>query len=347
MNKKIIIVIIAIIIIMGVGVYGYTAYNNSKTSGTINIVAADSLATQLNATAAKFESEHPNVKVNIEYMGSSAAIKQVTSLNKTPDIVVSADYGLIDNQLIPKYTSFNLQYARNEMVIAFTNKSKNSTQINSTNWYQILSTPGVKFGFSDPNSDPAGYRAVMMVQLAGKYYNNSTIFNNLITKNSAITSTANGTGFIINVPQNENPSSNITIRPDVAQLMPLLQTDSIDYVLTYKSLAEQQNLSYITLPDELKLSTTTYKSNYGNISLVQSSGTNKSTTLKLTPIIYGITVLNNAPQQQLATEFLQLLLSPTGTQIINNSFQEPITPAIATNSSTNIPSILQPYVVKA
>jgi molybdate/tungstate transport system substrate-binding protein len=347
MDKKIIIAVIAIIIIIGVGVYGYSIYNNSQNGGTVTIVAADSLATQLNATATKFESEHPNTKVNIEYMGSSAAIKQVTSLNKTPDIVVSADYGLIDNQLIPKYTSYNLQYARNEMVIAYTNKSKNSTQINSNNWYQILSTPGVKFGFSDPNSDPAGYRAVMMMQLANTYYNNSTIFSNLIEKNSAITSTANGTGYIITVPENENPSVNVTIRPDASQLMPLLQTGSIDYVITYKSLAAQQNLSYVTLPDELKISNTSYDTDYNKIALVQASGSTNSTTITLTPIVYGITVLNNAPEKQLATEFLQLLISPTGTQIINNSFQEVITPAIATNKSTNIPSTLQPYVTNS
>ena len=209
----------------------------------------------MNATAAKFQSEHPNVKVDIQYMGSSAAIKQVTSLNKTPDIVVSADYTLIDNQLIPKYTSYNLQYARNEMGNRLTlTKSKNSTEINSTNWYQILSTPGVKFGFSYCKLDPAGYRAVMMMQLADSYYNNSTIFKNLVENNTAITSQANGTGYTIQVPENENPSANIAIRPDAATLMPLLTAGSIDYVITYKSLAAQQNVSYITLPDELKVS---------------------------------------------------------------------------------------------
>lgn len=347
MNNKIIIAVIAIIIIIGVGVYGYSVYNNSQTGGTINIVAADSLANQLNATAAKFQSEHPNVKVDIQYMGSSAAIKQVTSLNKTPDIVVSADYTLIDNQLIPKYTSYNLQYARNEMVIAYTNKSKNSTEINSTNWYQILSTPGVKFGFSDPNSDPAGYRAVMMMQLADSYYNNSTIFKNLVENNTAITSQANGTGYTIQVPENENPSANIAIRPDAATLMPLLTAGSIDYVITYKSLAAQQNVSYITLPDELKVSNDSYDQYYNNISLVQDSGTNSSSTLTLTPIIYGITVLNNAPEKQLATEFLELLISPTGNQIVSANFQEPIVPAVATNKSTNIPSMLQPYVTSS
>jgi molybdate/tungstate transport system substrate-binding protein len=346
MNTKMIVAIVIIVIaILGVGVYGYNTYIAYSEKGTIIIYAADSLGQQLNSTANKFESQHPNVNVQIHYMGSSAAIRQITDLNKTADIVASADYGLIDKQLIPDYTSFNLKYARNEMVIAYTDKSKNSSQINSNNWYQIFSQNNVKFGFSDPNSDPAGYRAVMMIQLANTYYNNSTIFDNLVAKNSAIISQVNGTGYVVNCPTNLNPGSKIMIRPDVAQMMPSLQSDAIDYLITYKSLAAHAGVKYITLPAMLQLSNTTYEPDYKKIHLIQFSGTSKSKTLTLTPIVYGITVLSKAPQKQLAIEFVQLLLSPTGTQIIKDSFQEPISPAIATVDSTNIPNALQQYVV--
>jgi molybdate/tungstate transport system substrate-binding protein len=205
----------------------------------------------------------------------------------------------------------------------------------------------VKFGFSDPNSDPAGYRAVMMLQLAESYYNDSTIFDNLVASNTAITSQANGTGYAINAPSNLNPNSKVMIRDDAAQLMPSLQSGDIDYVITYKNIAEQQKdsgIKYMVLPGELSLSNTTYESDYKKIGLVEYSGTNKSKTIKLSPIVYGITVLNNAPEKQLAIEFVQLLLSPTGTQIVTDSFQDPISPAIATNDSSNIPSELQQYV---
>lgn len=346
MDKKIMAaLIIIVIVVVGVGIYGYNAFVSSSESGIITIYAADSLGKQLNATTAKFKSEHPNVDVRIEYSGSQDAIRKVTDLNKTPDIIASADYGLINQRLMPNYTSFNLKYARNEMVIAYTNNSKYHDQLNSSNWYQILGTSGVKFGFSDPNSDPAGYRAVMMVQLANNYYNNSTIFNDLIVQNSAITSQTNGTGYVINCPEDLNPGSNIMIRPDVAQMMPSLQSGGIDYIITYKNLAEQQNVSYMVLPDELSLSNTTYEPDYKKIKLVEFNGTNKTKTVTLSPIVYGITVMNNAPQKTLATEFVQLLLSPTGTQIIKDSFQEPISPAEATVNSTDIPSILQQYVV--
>jgi molybdate/tungstate transport system substrate-binding protein len=65
------------------------------------------------------------------------------------------------------------------------------------------------------------------------------------------------------------------------------------------------------------------------------------------PIIYGITILNNAPDKQLAEEYVQLMLSSTGINITQSNYLIPITPAILTNVSTNLPSSLQSYVVNA
>jgi molybdate/tungstate transport system substrate-binding protein len=131
--------------------------------------------------------------------------------------------------------------------------------------------------------------------------------------------------------------------------MPVLESGAVDYVLVYKSDAEQQKnagVKYITLPDELKLTNTTFEPTYKNYMLIQFSGTNKTKNVTLTPIIYGITILTKAPNQKLAIEFMQLLLSPEGVQITQNNFQDPISPAIPTNTSTNIPSELQQYIMK-
>lgn len=343
-NKIIAAIIIIIIAVIGVGVYAYTSTNSTQGKTVLTIYAADSLGQSMNATAKAFEATHPNVTVQIQYGGSSALISQITQLNKSVDIMASADYGLIDSKLMPNYTSWNLQYARNELVIAYTNKSKYSNEINGQNWYQIFSKDNVTYGFSDPNSDPAGYRALMMMQLANSYYNNNNIFSSLVENNTAITSTANGTGYIINAPSSINPTSKVTIRPAATDLMPLLQSGTLDYVIIYKSVAQQQNMSYVELPNELSLKNTSYSADYKKISLVQNNGTNQSKTIQLTPIVYGITVLSNSPQSQLAEEFVQLVISTNGTQILQNSHQEPIVPAIATNDSTNIPSILQQYI---
>ena len=349
-NKTIAAILIIIIAVVGIGVYGYSTSSSSSEKTVLTIYAASSLAKQMNATAEEFEAQHPNVDVQIQNGGSSKLINQITELNKSVDVMASADYGLIDKNMIPNYTSFNIEFARNELVIAYTNKSQNSSQINSTNWYQILAQDDVSLGIADPNSAPAGYRGVMMIQLANSYYNDSTIFDNLIGENSAITSTANGTGYIISSPENLDPTSKLTSRPAVGDLMPVLESNAVDYVIVYKSDAEQQassGVKYITLPEELSLNNTSYESTYKNYQLTQYSDTDKSKTVTLTPIVYGITVLNNAPQRDLAIEFVQLLLSPDGNKITEECFQEPIVPAVATNKSSDIPDALTQYITQA
>jgi molybdate/tungstate transport system substrate-binding protein len=350
MNNKIIAAIVIIVIaVVAVGVYGYTSFvTPSSENGTLTIMAASSLSNSMNATAAEFEKKHPNVKVQIQYGGSGDLISQITQLNKTPDIMASADYGLIDKSLMPDFTTWNLKYAKNEMVIAYTDQSTNASQINADNWYQILAQDDVKFGIADPNSAPAGYRAVMMIQLANKHYNNDTIFDTLIASNTAITSEANGTGFVISSPNNLDPTDKVTSRPNVRDTLTLLESGSVDYAFVYKSDAQQagDNIKYLELPDELKLSNTSFESAYKEIKLTQFSdlNSNKTKTITLTPIVYGITILTNAPEQDLAIEFLELLLSNEGQTISKDNFIDPISPAIPTADSTGIPSQLDQYI---
>ena len=311
-NKAIAAMVIIVIAVVAIGVYGYTSFvSPTSQNGTLTIMAASSLSNSMNATAAEFEKRHPNVKVQIQYGGSGDLISQITQLNKKPDIMASADYGLIDKSLMPDFTTWNLKYAKNEMVIAYTDQSTNASQINADNWYQILAQDDVKFGIADPNSAPAGYRAVMMMQLANKHYNNDTIFETLIESNTAITSEANGTGFVINSPNNLAPTDKVTSRPNVRDTLTLLESGSVDYVFVYKSDAQQAggNIKYLELPDELKLSDTQFEPDYKTIQLIQFSdleGSNKTKTITLTPIVYGITILTDAAENDLAIEFMEL-----------------------------------------
>jgi molybdate/tungstate transport system substrate-binding protein len=346
-NKTIAAIAIIIIVVAGVGIYGYTTYIATPSEKTpLVIFAAASLAHSMNATAAEFERQHPNVDVQLRFAGSGDLISQITQLNKSADIMASADYGLIDRDLMPNHTTWNLKYAKNELVIAYTDKSKNSTQINADNWYKILAQDDVKFGIADPNSAPAGYRAVMMMKLANNYYNNTEIFN-LIANNTAITFQANGTGYIIKSPSNLNPTDKVLSRPNVRDTLTLIQTNAADYVFVYKSDAQQagSGVKYLELPEELKISNTTFEPIYKNYKLIQFSDvSNKSKTVTLTPIVYGITILTNAPEKDLATQFMELLLSGPGTEISRENFIDPISPAIPTNGSTDIPNALRQYI---
>ena len=129
------------------------------------------------------------------------------------------------------------------MTIAFSEDSKYSEEINQNNWYEILLRKDVKYGRSDPNSDPCGYRTVIVSQLAEKHYNKAGFSDRILIKDMNY------------------------IRPMEIELLALLESKSIDYIFIYRSVAEQHGLKYIILPDEINLKKTEFKENYSKASI--------------------------------------------------------------------------------
>ena len=147
-----------------------TQTTGSDNEAILKIFHAGSLSVPMAELEEKFETLHPNVDVQREPAGSRACIKKITELDKQSDILASADYTLIPTMMMPEYTNWYLAFAKNQIVIAYTNDSKYSSEIDQDNWYEILSRPDVTFGFSNPNDDPCGYRSVMVTQLSETFY---------------------------------------------------------------------------------------------------------------------------------------------------------------------------------
>ena len=131
-----------------------TAYVKAHT-GTLTVLHAGSLKIPFAELEAKFEAEHPGIDVQCEAAGSAATIKKVTELNKEADVVASADYSLIPSMMYPEYADWYAQFARNQIVLAYTDDSTYADEIDGENWYEVLRRDDVRFGFSNPNDEPA------------------------------------------------------------------------------------------------------------------------------------------------------------------------------------------------
>jgi molybdate/tungstate transport system substrate-binding protein len=244
----------------------------------INLFAADSLRQPIEQFITQFEKDHDGVKINLTCKGSNGLVNDI--LNGVPaDILLSADVGLIDQRLIPKYTGWNGEFLTNSMVIAYRNDSVDSNQINANNWFKILGQGNIKFGLGNPNNDPGGYRAVMMIQLANNYYGDNNIFDNLIASHSTITSEKNSVGCTIYSPTNNKAQYPLVIDNDSDLSMQSLQNNNTDYAIVYKSLAAQyqekdSNIEYIDLPGPLALNDNSY--DYSGINLIENSDNDSS-----------------------------------------------------------------------
>ena len=277
---------------------------SEKPSGELIIFHAGSLSLPMKEVAAEFNKLYPEVKILMESAGSVASARKITDLNRPCDIMASADYAVIDNMLIPKFADWNIKFVSNEMSIVYHEKSRYADKINAKNWYDILMKQDVAFGRADPNSDPCGYRAVLTLKLAEKYYKKPGLAKMIMDKD-----------------QNY-------MRPKEVDLLALLESNSIDYIFLYKSVAIQHQLKYVLLPDDINLKNPALAESYGKVSTeINGKEPGKKDVIRGEPMIYGVTMLRNAPNKTAAFAFLQFLLTnDKGMKIMEKNGQPSVIP---------------------
>jgi len=187
-----------------------------------------------------------------------------------------------------------------------------------------LNKKEVKWGFSNPNDDPCGYRTVIAIGLASLYYKNPLILKNLLGKNTNLKWKKKENGIIFYVPKDlKFNTEKLAIRPKSVELLGLLETGAIDYAFEYKSVALQHNLLFIKLPEKFNLSTVKYRNFYRMCKIKLANGK----IIPGKPIVYGITVLKNAPHPEEAKLWENFVTSKEGKRLLLNSYQTPIFPA--------------------
>jgi len=270
--------------------------------GEVIIFHAGSLTVPFKKVEKLFEETYKGVDVKREAAGSRTCARKITDLRKPCDIMASADVEVITTLLFPEYADTCYEFATNQMVIAYTPRSKYAKEINVRNWYEILAKDDVSFGHSDPEADPCGYRTVLLFQLAERFYKKPGIVKGLTKK--------------------------ALIRPKSVELIALLETGNLDYAFEYRSAAVQHNLKYLELPKEIDLSDPSLKDYYRQASIrLKGKRPGEYITVRGKPISYGITVLKNAPHKDLAVKFLRFLLDPEkGMKILRECGQTPIIP---------------------
>jgi molybdate/tungstate transport system substrate-binding protein len=262
----------------------------AEPQGKLIVFHAGSLTVPFAKIEKDFETKYSKVDVLREGGGSTKMARMISELHKPADIMASADFNVIDKTLIPEYAEWNIRFATNQLVLCYTDKSRFANQITADNWYEILEIKGVIWGHSDPNLDPCGYRSLMVLQLAEKYYKLPGLCDRLIAN---------------------RPEKNV--RPKSVELVSLLKTGNMDYAWEYLSVAVQHGLKYIMLPDEINLGNYKMDEVYKQAT-VRVTGKKPGTWMTRTgkSCTYGITILKNAPNPEAAEAFMAYLMAPDG-----------------------------------
>ncbi|MGH7646663.1 MAG: extracellular solute-binding protein [Gemmatimonadaceae bacterium] len=273
---------------------GEAGGTDTITGGTIVVYTAASVAVPIRAALDTFAARE-HVTVQQENGGSLDIARKLTELHQIPDVVVLADYDVFPKLLMPEQTTWYADFARNRMVLAFTDKSHYASEVDSVNWPKILQRPGVQLGRANPDLDPNGYRTLLTLQLAEQYYKQPGLYDKLM---------------------NLSPAKNV--RPKEADLVGVLQAGEFDYIWSYESLALASKLRYITLPAAIDLGTPADTAIYAKATVRVAGKTPKDTlTIEGEPIVYALSIPKTAPHPGVAEKFVAFLLSPEGRTLMH------------------------------
>lgn len=260
------------------------------------VFTAGSLARPIRVALDSF-ARREGIRLDQESAGSLESARKITELRRIPDVIALADEEIFARILMPAHVSWYARFARNRIVLAYSDRSLHAEELTQATWPAILTRNNVQVGRSDPNLDPAGYRTLLVFQLAERFHADPGLASRLLAA---------------------APARNV--RPKEVELTGLLQAGELDYIWTYESVAQAAGLRYLRLPAAIDLGSPADSVLYSSAS-VRVSGRTPDDTLLLVgePIVYGLSVPDSAPHPGVARRAAAFLLSSEGARLMRSA----------------------------
>lgn len=257
---------------------------------TVVVFLAASLTRPLQVALDSFAARTGAV-VQRESGASLEHARKLTDLGRIPDVIALADVEVFPQLLMPAHVRWYAEFARNRMVIAYTDRSRRAAELDSTTWMRVLTSDDVEVGRPDPDLAPAGYRTMLMLLLAERYYRQP--------------------GLAARIAANA-PRGNM--RGNAAELAALLEAGELDYIFDYESVAVAYGLRYLRLPAAIDLGDPARAAEYAAVTVRVRGNPRGSDSLSFAgrPIVYALSVPTAAPHRAAATRLAAFLLSPDG-----------------------------------
>jgi len=254
---------------------------------TVVVFVAASLAKPLQPVFAAY-SARTHAVIQAESGASVVLARRITELHRIPDLILLADPEVFPELLMPRHVTWYAQFARNRMVVAYTANSRYAAEIAPANWMDVVRRPDVQVGRTDPAIAPAGYRTLIMFQLAQRFYHRPGLADSLLAS---------------------APERNV--RPDASGTAALLAAGELDYIYDYQSVAESNGFQFVALPREIDLGDPSLASEYATAQVrVRRPGSDTTVAIAGQPIRYALSIPENAPHAAAGRRLMSDLLSP-------------------------------------
>jgi molybdate/tungstate transport system substrate-binding protein len=336
---------------------GCSGSSSSSSSRSLAVIDAGSLIVPFDRAAQAYARAHPGLHVTTESHGSIQVIRQVSDLDRRFDVLASADAALIpvlmedpaggDTAAPAATADWYAVFATNRMVLAYSPASRYAPLFRSGDWITALTTPGVRFGLADPRFDAAGYRALMVLQLAERRYRADHLFEDLtVGRLSPPVTVSRRAGIdVIDVPEllDGVSGSGLVLRGASIELVALLESGDLDCAFEYESVVRQHKLPFVQLPSQIDLGSQRYAASYGRVAVAIAFQrfADVKPVFRGAPIAYAVTIPRSAPDRAEAERFVAFLLGPGGRRILGAAYQPSVTPA-RVDHLDKLPAALRP-----
>jgi len=215
------------------------------------------------------------------------------------DVFVSVSKAPVEVLEAAKLVDQAVPVASTEIVLAYSPKSKFAAAIAAAGdgWPQVLSRKGVRFGRTDPKTDPQGQYVLYTLQLASIYYKQPGLVEKI----------AGGQAEIFAEPS----------------LLARLQEGEIDATLGYKSAVISQKLPFVSLPAEINCSDPAMAKDWYSKAALTVTKDGVSKTVHPGPLVFYASALADAANPAGAAAFVAFLQSADGQALFKKYGYDP------------------------
>jgi len=272
--------------ILGAGlVWTGAAAALAESKKTLEVAYAGSMGSLMEGPIKDAVAERFGIELHGRAQGSNALARLIEGETLRPDVFISVTPSPMQIVLQAGKAITAEPIAKTEMVIAyspvgqFESRFAEAQKPGSMAWWQILEQPGIRFGRTDPSTDPQGRNIIFTLRLAAQYYSQPDLVTRVL-------------GDVIN--QNQ-------IFPEPTVLA-RLQAGELDASSAYRVQPAPLKLPYIRLPEAINLGSDSLAAEYAKVSM-----TLEGKVFHPEPLVYYAAVLKDANNPAAAENFVDWL----------------------------------------
>ncbi len=286
-------------LLIGAGIFATSA---AQAEGVFRVAYAGSMGVVMDRFIGPAFAQANDVEYQGIGQGAYGLARQLEGRLLQVDVFVSVTLGPMDILQKAGMIGPAVPVASTQMVVAYSPKSKfvpdfEAAAQGKKNWYEVLQTTGLRFGRTDPATDPQGQNIIFTMLLAQDFYKQPGLADRILGSY-------------------QNPQQIFT----EPSLLSRLEAGQIDASSGYLSAVRSHQLPFIKLPDEINLSNPEMEAKwYKNVQFSIALASGKTATLNTQPLVFYATVLNDSKQPALAEKFVQFLQSPEGQKLLEDN----------------------------